>query len=252
MIAEVEQALRVQDLDLRIRALTAEIAELPKQIAEIERQLDAHRRKLEQDRAALAANGKERKQLDLDIATHQQKISKLRDQMLQAKTNEQYRAFQHEIEFCENKIREAEDQILDRMSAAETLEANVKAAEAALAIEQKDVEAQTSKARTQTEMDRQALAEAQQQRTATFAALPKPLQMQYERLKKKHANGIVVVEAVDGVCRGCRLQLRPQLYQELRKATQVMYCENCSRVLYYDAPVDQQAQFEGGTRVSLS
>ena len=30
---------------------------------------------------------------------HEQKISKLRDQMLGAKTNEQYRAFQHEIEY---------------------------------------------------------------------------------------------------------------------------------------------------------
>jgi predicted nucleic acid-binding Zn-ribbon protein len=76
--------------------------------------------------------------------------------------------------------------------------------------------------------------------------------MQYDRLKKKHANGVVVAEAADGVCRGCRLQLRPQLLQDLRKSAQIMYCESCGRILYHDAPADQQARFEGGTRVSLS
>src|SRR6201981_2520153 len=105
MTAEMEQVTRLQSVDLKIAELEREIATLPKHIAHIEKTLDSHLRRLEADRAALTANQKERKQLEDDIKIENQKISKLKDQMLSAKTNEQYRAFQNEIGFCEQAIR---------------------------------------------------------------------------------------------------------------------------------------------------
>src|SRR5579862_5284528 len=120
---------QLQTLDQRIAALEKEVATLPKHIAQIEKTLEAHLRRLEADRAALTANQKDRKKLEGDIQLHEQKISKLKDQMLGAKTNEQYRAFQHEIEYVEQEIRKAEDRILELMGESEPLDANVKKAE---------------------------------------------------------------------------------------------------------------------------
>src|SRR5438046_10575885 len=129
MLPDIVSAVRLQDLDSRLTELSKEIASLPKHIAEIEKKLEAHQRKLEADRAALSGKQKDRKKHESDIQMQEQKISKLKDQMLQAKTNEQYKAFQHEIGFCETEIRRAEDRILDLMSESEALEKNVKAAE---------------------------------------------------------------------------------------------------------------------------
>src|SRR5579871_5422642 len=135
MTEEIEQVTRLQSLDLRIGEVEREIATLPKHIAQIEKALDSHLRRLEADRAALSANQKERKRLEDDGKVEGQKISKLKDQMLGAKTNEQYRAFQHEIEFCEQAIRKADDRILDLMAEAEPLDGNVKKAEISLKTE---------------------------------------------------------------------------------------------------------------------
>src|SRR5712692_6504257 len=140
MLPDLKLAVRLQDVDNRIAELTREISALPKHIAEIEKKLEAHERKLEADRAALAANQKDRKRLEGEIQIEQQKISKLKDQMLEAKTNEQYRAFQHEIEYCEKETRKAEDRILDLMAESEPLDANVKKAEGALKQEKAQVE----------------------------------------------------------------------------------------------------------------
>ncbi|MEI9971974.1 MAG: hypothetical protein WDO73_07885 [Ignavibacteriota bacterium] len=98
----------------------------------IEKKLISHERKLEADRAALAGNQKERKKCDAEIQAQEQKISKLKDQTLQAKTNDQYRAFQNEVEFCQKEIRKCEDRILELMNESEPLDRNVKEAEAAL------------------------------------------------------------------------------------------------------------------------
>src|SRR5579872_2951318 len=106
MLPDLKLVIRLQDIDNRLAGLTREIAALPKHIAEIEKKLVSHERKLEVDRAALAANQKERKKCEGDIQLQEQKVSKLKDQMLQAKTNDQYRAFQNEIDFCQKRSEE--------------------------------------------------------------------------------------------------------------------------------------------------
>jgi len=53
--------------------------------------------------------------------------------MLAAKNNDQYKAFQNEIEFCESEVRKHEDRILELMGESEPLDKNVKTAEKALA-----------------------------------------------------------------------------------------------------------------------
>ena len=116
MHPDIHLVTKLQSLDTRIGELQREVASLPRHVAEIEKALDSHTRRLEADRAAVSANQKDRKKFEGDIQVNQQKISKLRDQMLQAKTNEQYRAFQNEIAHFEGEIRKAEDRILDLMA----------------------------------------------------------------------------------------------------------------------------------------
>src|ERR1700728_180940 len=105
MLPDISHAIRLQDLDDRAAELTKEIASLPKHIAEIEKKLDSHQRRLDLDRAGLLANQKDRKRLEGEIQVNEQKISKLKTQMLDARTNDIYRAFQHEIDFCQQEIR---------------------------------------------------------------------------------------------------------------------------------------------------
>src|SRR5260370_31017392 len=147
MHPDLKVVVRLQELDIRLAELAREIATLPKHVAEIEKKLVAHERKLEADRAALAANQKERKKCESDIQIQEQKISKLKDQMNGAKTNDQYRAFQHEIEFCEKEIRKAEDRILELMGESEPLDKNVKIAEVALKAEKAQVESDNTQTR---------------------------------------------------------------------------------------------------------
>ena len=153
MHPDTHLVIQLQSLDQRIGAIDKEIAALPKHIATLEKTLESHIRRLEADRAALSANQKDRKRLEGEIQVQQQKISKLKDQMLEAKTNDQYRAFQHELDYCGNEIRQAEDRILELMTESEPLERNVKAAEGALKQERAQVEAEKVQARERTAGD---------------------------------------------------------------------------------------------------
>ena len=236
MTADLELISRLQTIDQKIGELQREVATLPKHIAKIEKTLDSHVRRLEADRAALAANQKERKSLEDDVKVQQQKISKLRDQMLLAKTNEQYRAFQHEIEYGEKAIRKHEDRILDLMGEAEPLEANVKKADAALKQEKRQVEAEKTHAREATAKDEKLLEGLQADRKAAVTALKPAVNRTYERIRKKW-NGSVIAEVVEGRCSACQIMLRPQFNQDLKRGEEMMFCESCGRIVYVNPPV---------------
>src|SRR5437879_9651460 len=171
MHPDLRLVVRLQEIDNRLGDLAREIATLPKHIAEIEKRLISHERKLEADRAALTANQKERKKCEGDIQVQEQKISKLKDQMVGAKTNEQYRAFQHEIEFCQKEIRKSEDRILELMGESEPLDKNVKVAEGALKAEKAQVEAEKTQARERTAVDQKAQSELLAERASIASSI---------------------------------------------------------------------------------
>ena len=243
MHPDVGKVLHLQELDQTISELRAEIASLPKQIAEIEKALVSHLRKMEADKGVLAANQRARQKLEGEGKDQQQKISKLKDQMLSAKTNEQYRAFQKEIDYCEAEIRKCDDQGLQLMEEAETLAKQVKTGEAALSAEKRVVDERKKQAAVQTDGAKAKLARFLAERAALTVTISKPVLATYERLHKRMRDGRVVAKVTESTCMGCNIAIRPQFLADLKLGNEILACENCRRILYIDAaPVDVEAQ----------
>ena len=240
MLPDLALALRLQTLDRKIANFEGEIATLPKHIAEIEKKLDLHTRRLDADRAALAANQRERKKLEGDIQLIGQKVSKLKDQTLSAKTNEQYKAFQNEISYAEGEVRKAEDKILDLMEQSEPLDKNVKAAEVHLAEEKQQVEREKTQAREQTASNQKQLSETQADRKTIVGQMDGSFYTEYERIRKKTKNR-PVADGTEGRCTACQITLRPQFFQDLRRGDKIMFCESCGRILTYNPVIDVES-----------
>lgn len=123
------------------------------------------------------------------------------------------------------------------MGASETLDKNVKAAEVALKEEKQQVEAEKDRARSRTASDQQFLLQVKEERAGLVVALDPKLLQQYERIRKKW-NGRAVADATDGRCASCQISMRPQYFQDLKKAEKLLTCESCGRILYYNPPVN--------------
>jgi uncharacterized protein len=252
MLPDLKLVIRLQEIDKRLLDYAREIASLPKHVAEIEKKLVSHQRKLEADRAALLANQKERKKCEGDIQIQEQKISKLKDQMSGAKTNDQFRAFQHEIDFCTKEIRKSEDRILELMAESDPLDKNVKATEADLKTEKALVEAEKQQARERTAADQKASHELETERASIVASIKPANYQRYERARKAR-KGIAVAEVVGGRCSVCNITLRLQYFQDLKRSEEIMVCESCQRILYYNPPQSiEDLAGQQGSRVSMS
>jgi predicted nucleic acid-binding Zn-ribbon protein len=243
MSPEIEYLISLQHTDREIQRLKSEIAELPKRVTAIEQKLAGTKAALDKARAAVKTDDAARKKFEVAITDLRQKISKYRDQSLDVKTNDQYKALMHEIQFTETEIGANEDKILEIMVNAELREKEVKAAEAELKEETAEIEKEKLSARERTAQDEKELAEWAAKRDAARAAIGEDVLRHYDRVSKFRGSGIAEVR--DQKCMGCSVVLRPQTYNEVRSG-QLIYCDSCQRVLYFDpskeAPVERHAE----------
>ena len=232
MLPDIERLLELQAADIEIRKLREEIAALPKRVAAIEQKLAGTRAHLEKARAAAKDDEAKRKKFEANIKDLQGKISKYRDQSLDVKTNDQYKALLHEIQFAEEEIRLNEDRILEVMVNVDTREKEVKAAEAELKAETAEIEKEKEDARKVTAEDQKKLAEWNARRDGLRQGISEDILRHYERVAKFRGSGLAEVR--DHKCMGCQVMLRPQTYNEVRNGEKVMVCESCSRVYYFN------------------
>ena len=240
MSPEIEHLIALQHADAEIRRLNAEIAELPKRVAVIENKLAGTQAALEKARAAVKGDEGARRKYESSIGDLRTKISKYRDQSLEVKTNDQYKALMHEIQFAEQEIGANEDKILELMVNADVREKEVKAAEADLKVEAAEIEKEKAAARERTAKDEKELAEWTAKRNSARAAVDPDLLRHYDRVLKFRGSGLAEVR--DQKCMGCSVVLRPQMYNEVRGG-KLAYCDSCQRILYFDpskeAPVPE-------------
>jgi uncharacterized protein len=233
MLPEIENLLRLQDADKEIRRLQEEIAELPKRVAAIEQKLAGTKAQLEKAQTAVKADEASRRKHDTIISDLRGKISKYRDQSLDVKTNEQYKALLHEIQFAEQEIAATEDKILELMLNADARDKEVKAAQAELKAETAEIEKEKIAARERTAEDEKQLAEWRGKRDSMRAGVSEDMLRHYDRVSKFRGSGIAEVR--DQKCMACQVMLRPQTYNEVRSGQQTMVCDSCQRILYFNA-----------------
>jgi uncharacterized protein len=234
----IPRLIELQQVDHQIAALRAELESFPKRIRDADTKLNGARADLAAAREAHAKGVAERKKFEFDVQQWKDRAKKYRDQSGAVKTNEAYKALQHEIANAEAEVAKAEDRQLEVMMAGEEADRRVKIAESRLkeaeqsvATERKEIEAlQTTKKK---QLDA-ALAE----RERTLAPVPEDLRELYARIAKRH-NGTALAEGRDGQCRGCGMRILPHIYEDLRheRNEEIYRCETCGLILYTLEPL---------------
>ncbi len=235
MTSNLQSLIELQQIDSQIAALRAEVDALPKHVAEIEKKLAGSKAKVESAVAAAKADETAKRKHESDIQDQQQKISKYRDQSLNVKTNDEYRALMHEIKFAEDKIAASEDKILEIMVAADARKELLMKAEAELKADTAENEKEKEEARQRTVIDEAALAELTTKRNALREGVSENALRHYDHVLKVRGTALAPVYDNEQ-CGACNVMLRPQVFQEVMTNQQFMTCDYCRRILYYVPP----------------
>jgi uncharacterized protein len=232
MNADLERVIALQQLDSAAHAAQRRLAEEAERLKAFDSRIESARAAVATAKERLADNQNARRAIEKDMAVHQGRLSKFRDQLMSVKTNVEYQAMQKEIEFAQTEVKTYEDRILAGMLEADDLTAAVKRTEGEAAAEQKAVEADRKAYVTELTGVREQMERISGERTGVVRSLSPQVLALFELVAKRR-NGVAVAEARDGICTICHVRLRPQVFNLVRRGDDIHQCDHCNRILYF-------------------
>jgi predicted nucleic acid-binding Zn-ribbon protein len=235
MKEQLERLIALQEADLRLEESAERKRRIPEMVEAARQPLQAAQTLRDTVKQTSETTGKERKACEQALAEQEQAISKLQDRTTKGeiKTNREYQAHLLEIEIAKKKRGEIEEQLLILMDAVDAKKKEAAQAEAAAKeAERKFTDEKTALEGSVGALDEE-LAGLRQKRGALLAEIDPSLLRTYEKLKISKKGHALAGINKEGSCMACRLQIQPQVVAEVKRATSILTCSYCNRILYW-------------------
>jgi predicted nucleic acid-binding Zn-ribbon protein len=236
MSPDLERLIDLQHAESAIADARARIAAHPQRLAAADARLNDAKNAVEAVKQRQKQNQETRRDLEKDAAVYQGRLTKFKDQLSAVKTNREYQAMQHEIAAAQTELGAAEEKVLERMVEADGLAGELKEAEARLARDQKDIEAEKRALAAELAAAEAELAQATARRDALVSAMPKPVLDLFNQVARARKGVAIGTATREGLCSVCHVRLRPPVFQKIRQNDSIVQCETCQRILYYVPP----------------
>ena len=231
MLPEIEQLLIIQDRDQKITKLNSDIERLPLEEQQAKQRLKSVIESVNSAESEIKGNEVEISKIELDIDTRKDSITKLKNQQLETKKNEEFAAMEHSITNYQDEISKLEDSQLELMEKGEELNTSLEEANDTHAKEQKVVDAELAIIKERKIQFSRKIEELKSDREKIASSIDNDLLDQYNRIFKSK-KGVAVSELVNDICSGCHMKVTPTTAGMVRAEKVVSTCDQCGRILY--------------------
>lgn len=224
---------KAQQLDSEIHYAHMLLEEIPSERAQLKSELELEKIRSNELEKSLKDIQLKLKEKELELAQKEMQIKKLDGQLSQVKTNKEYAALQQEIASLKadnSLLEEGIIHILDEVDAVreENRKEKEKFTSITKSFQDRDNEMTVKEKTLQGRLE-----DLKKQREEAVAQLPPELGELYSRIALKK-QGLALAVVSGEVCAACQMKLRPQLINEIQLGEQIIVCENCSRILYFE------------------
>ncbi len=226
-LAEIDSLAK--DIDDRLKGIPLELEERRLGVKRLE-ELVARQK------AGIAEAERLFTQQETDISARNDQLGKSRSKSAKARTMREAEAAERELETVRRTIKDGEaerDRLKERI---EKTRAGLGEPEKALAEQKAELEAAEAASEAKLSELRIEREKTLVGRSEVAAKIDKDNLRLYDRLRTKLARP--VAEAANGTCTACRISIAPNRFQQLTKATEIMSCMHCLRILYVKSAIE--------------
>lgn len=223
--------INLQKVDSKLDEIKILKGELPMEVADLEDELQglrARQTRIEEEINGVTEFIEERKNAIKESETLLKKYEKDSENV---KNNREFEAInketemqQLEIKLAEKHIKDANEEIGDKVVFLEKAKKNIATKEGSLELKKSELEKIIS-ANEKEEKEFVKLSDE-----AKKEVEPRLL-TSYEKIRGNFRNGLAVVPVVRDACGGCFYSIPPQKQSEIKQHKKIIACENCGRIL---------------------
>lgn len=227
----LELMIELQSAEIDAVGIEAALASLPAQAAALEMQLVEATGLVESRKNRAAELKKKYRMIEADFETGQSRIQKRKTQLDSVKSNKDYQALLKEIDDINAACSRMEDDMLQCLDEIDAAEAALAEAESVYAGEKAVIEGKKREYEELAAVEREKLSQLQAKIRKIADMLDPVLKGKYDNIKSK-SGGVAIVSVNGGICKGCHLDIPPQLYNELHRENELRLCPHCYRMIY--------------------
>jgi hypothetical protein len=226
--------VRLQKIDSKLDEIKILKGELPMEVSDLEDEiqgLTSRKNRIEEEINGITEFIEQKKHAIKDAEALVKKYEK---QSEAVKNSREFEAINKEIEMqqlegklAEKHIRDANEELADKVKALETVKKQIANKEGILSHKKGELD----KIIAETEKEEKHYGKLSDD---ARKGMDERLLYSYDRIRKSYRNGLAVVPVVRDACGGCYNSIPPQKQSEIRQRKKVMICENCGRILVDD------------------
>ena len=227
------QLYRLQSRLLFVREREKQRDTVPPELIEVDREYRGKVEAVAELKARLTQAELEKRRAEAELGDLREKLKKYQTQLRSVQSSREYSAALNEIDGVEKSIRTTEDRYLELEGEIETARADLGTREESLPSETEQHEEKLKDWRAEQKTINEELVSAKDEIAKLEAGIPPRDRAEFQRLiDKKH--GLAVALAVGGSCSACHVKIRPAAMQILKQGREIIYCDSCKRILYYE------------------
>ena len=223
--------IHLQKIDSKLDEIKILKGELPMEVADLEDELQglhARKTRIEEEINGVTEFIEGRKNA---ITESEALIKKYEKDSENVKNNREFEAINKEVEMqqleiklAEKHIKDANEEIAEKVVYLEKAKKNIATKEGSLELKKAELE-KIIEANEKDEKEFLKLSESAKQEVE-----PRLL-ASYEKIRGNFRNGLAVVPVVRDACGGCFYAIPPQKQSEIKQHKKIIACENCGRIL---------------------
>jgi hypothetical protein len=229
----LEQLYRLQERMQFVRSRQRDRDTIPAELIEVDREYREKVEAVERLKQRCGEAEVERRRAHSELSEHREKLRKYQSQLRAVQNSREYGAVLNEIDGVEKLVRAAEDKILNLDEEIETVSKELASRKEILPLETEQHEERLKDWRVTQRGMNDELANAEEEISRLAAAMHPRDRTEFSRLIEKKG-GLAIVLVIGGSCSACHVKIRPAALQALKAGREIIYCDSCKRILYYD------------------
>ncbi|MDR2817899.1 MAG: C4-type zinc ribbon domain-containing protein [Endomicrobium sp.] len=228
---DLELLFELQNYDIKISDVNKQISLAPSSIEQKNIILEDKKAELSEEKKKYVDLVSLKKEKESLLADKEKAIEKHSMELNTVKSNDTYKALLLEIEKAKADKNILEDELLALMEKVDEESAKIKTAENEFQKFEENIKKEITDIKNNANKLKEEAIALENKREEHKLKVSKSVLSHYERLKEgRDGRGLAIVDGES--CGGCGMVLRTQLINQALKGQELVFCDNCSRILF--------------------